>query len=99
MKKAVAFLTLLFIVKSSCAQYTVNGNAQQISCNCYNLTNETNNQSGSVWNNNKIDLSQSFDFNFSVNLGRFDSNGADGMVFVLQPISTSVGSTGGGLGY
>ncbi|HMC99253.1 MAG TPA: PKD domain-containing protein, partial [Ferruginibacter sp.] len=83
----------------SCAQYTVNGNAQQISCNCYNLTNETNNQSGSVWNNNKIDLSQSFDFNFSVNLGRFDSNGADGMVFVLQPISTSVGSTGGGLGY
>lgn len=51
-----------------------------------------------MWNNNKIDLTQSFDFNFDVFLGSNDA-GADGIVFVLQPISTSVGSTGGGLGY
>ena len=99
MKKIAVFLVLAVICKNLRAQYTVNGNAQQISCNCYNLTAELTNQSGSVWNNNKIDLSQSFDFKFDINLGRFDANGADGIAFVLQPISTSVGSTGGGLGY
>ncbi len=99
MKKITFFLVLAVFSMKLHAQYTVNGNAQQISCNCYNLTAELTNQSGSVWNNNKIDLAQSFDFKFDINLGRFDANGADGIAFVLQPISTSVGSTGGGLGY
>lgn len=84
--------TLLF------GQYTVNGNATRNDCHCYTLTPNTLNQSGSVWNNIKIDLTQSFDFNFNINLG-CDDAGADGIVFVLQPISTSVGTTGGGLGY
>ncbi|MEO6404168.1 MAG: PKD domain-containing protein [Ferruginibacter sp.] len=80
-------------------QYTVNGNAVQNNCHCYTLTQNSNNQSGSVWNNIKIDLSISFNFVFDVNLGCSDDNGADGIAFVLQPISTSVGSLGGGLGY
>jgi gliding motility-associated-like protein len=98
-KKNWSLVVLVILCQNLEAQYTVNGNAQQITCNCYTLTQEIINQSGSVWNNNKIDLSQSFDFKFDVNLGRFDANGADGIAFVLQPISTSVGSTGGGLGY
>ncbi|MEP7258453.1 MAG: PKD domain-containing protein, partial [Flavitalea sp.] len=57
------------------------------------------NKSGSLWNINKIDLRQSFDFKFNVNLGCHDIPGADGIVFVLQPISTSVGTTGEGLGF
>ena len=81
------------------AQYTVNGNAQQVSCNQYRLTQESFTLSGSVWNNIKIDLTQPFDFKFDVFLGNNNSPGADGIAFVLQPISTSVGSTGGGLGY
>ena len=81
------------------AQYTLNGSATQDACNEYTLTRAVNNQSGSVWNNNKINLSQSFNFNFDVFLGAVSSPGADGIVFVLQPISTSVGTTGGGLGY
>lgn len=80
-------------------QYTLNGSASQIDCHCYKLTNAVNNQSGSVWNNYKIDLTTPFDFVFSVNLGCSDSPGADGIVFVLQPISTSVGSTGQGMGF
>lgn len=79
-------------------QYTVNGNAQQLSCNCYLLTQAFPSQSGSVWNNNRIDLSNNFDFNFDVYLGNLNSPGADGIAFVLQPISTSVGSVGGGMG-
>jgi gliding motility-associated-like protein len=98
-KHYFCIISQLFIFQQQYAQYTVNGNAAQISCNEYRLTNATNFQTGSVWNNNKIDLSQSFDFNFDVNLGSNDSPGADGIAFVLQPISTSVGSAGSGLGY
>lgn len=79
--------------------YHMNGNAYQENCNCYTLTDDLNNQFGSVWNVNKIDLNQSFDYKFNVNLGCRDTDGADGIVFVLQPISTSLGSLGGGLGY
>lgn len=94
----IAFF-LLFSHITSAQQYTLNGNASQIDCHCYRLTNNAGNQSGSVWNNNRIDLSNSFDFVFDVYLGVNNSPGADGIAFVLQPISTSVGSTGGGLGF
>jgi gliding motility-associated-like protein len=94
-------LIILFTIFCTCVfcQYTVNGNAVKLTCNEYLLTNASNTQSGSVWNNNKINLTQSFDFKFDVFLGSKDVDGADGIAFVLQPISTSVGSSGGGLGY
>lgn len=79
--------------------YHLNGNASQENCNCYTLTPNLTNQSGSVWNVNKINLQESFDFHFDINLGSNDQSGADGIAFVLQPISTSIGSTGGGMGY
>jgi Bacterial lectin/PKD domain len=96
--KLLFLFPLLFFGNRVFAQYTVNGNATANNCHCYTLTPSTNFQSGSVWNNNKISLAQSFDFNFDIYLGCTDDNGADGIAFVLQPISTSVGSTGGGLG-
>ena len=79
--------------------YYGNGNATQDNCNCYTLTNATNNQAGSVWNVNMIDLNDPFDFVFSVYLGIKDESGADGIAFVLQPISTQVGALGGGIGF
>jgi len=54
---------------------------------------------GSVWNKNLINLDSSFNFYFNVFLGCNYSNGADGIAFVLQPISTEIGASGGGLGY
>ncbi len=101
-KQCLSFILSILISQTLLAQYTVNGNAAQISCNEYRLTQAINTQSGSVWNNIKIDLTQSFDFNFDVILsaaGFPNDGGADGIVFVLQPISTSVGTSGGGLGY
>ena len=98
MKHLISVLIITMLCQNLLAQYTLNGNAIQDACNAYTLTQATANQSGSVWNNNKINLTQSFDFKFDVNLGNNDA-GADGIVFVLQPISTSVGSSGGGLGY
>jgi gliding motility-associated-like protein len=91
----VAVLTSNF----SFSQYILNGAATKNRCNCYALTTEVKNQSGSVWNFNKIDLKNSFDFYFNVYLGCIDSTGADGIAFILQPISTSIGTIGEGLGF
>jgi len=94
---AMAVTSMLSAIGSQ-AQYVVNGSATQLSCNCYRLTQAVGNQSGSVWNENMISLADSFDFTFDVFLGYNDA-GADGIAFVLQPISTSIGTAGGGLGY
>lgn len=98
MKAFLVSLALLSVLTLQAQQYQVNGDADSLSCNCYLLTPDQNGQSGSVWNTNEIDLNNSFDFTFDVFLG-YNNNGADGIAFVLQPISTSIGSTGGGLGY
>ena len=98
MKHIFLFFSLFFSFITY-GQYTLNGNATQDNCHCYTLTQNVNTQQGSVWNNTKIDLSQSFDFTFQVFLGCSDFFGADGIAFVLQPISTSVGTSGGGMGY
>ena len=98
MKKVSLLLFVLVSPFLGLSQPTVNGNAQQLSCNCFRLTEAIGNQSGQVWNSQQIDLGNAFDYTFDVYLG--DNNGgADGIAFVLQPISTSVGSTGGGIGY
>ena len=91
-------LVLTGLALQAKAQYQVNGAAVQLSCNCYRLTQAINTQSGSVWNVNQISLNNPFDFTFNVYLGNNDG-GADGIAFMMQPISTSIGSTGGGLGY
>ena len=94
-------LTLLvfFLCATSHSQYILNGSARQNRCNCYTLTTEKIFDSGSVWNSNKINLYNSFDFHFNVYLGCLDFPGADGIVFILQPISTQLGSAGEGMGF
>ncbi len=99
-KSLLSVFCFLFLAQYALlGQYTINGSATQDNCHCYTLTPAQLTQSGSVWNNNRIDLSQSFAFTFDVNLGCNDANGADGIAFVLQPVSTSIGSQGSGLGY
>ena len=88
-----------FLPRYSFSQYILNGAAVQNTCNCYTLTQEVNTQSGSVWNSNKINLNQPFDYWFNVFLGCKDADGADGIVFMLQPLSTSIGTTGEGMGF
>lgn len=88
-----------FLFSQQANPYIINGSAYQENCNCYTLTNDQTFQSGSVWNKNKIDLTQSFDFKFTVYLGCHDNDGADGIAFVLQPLGTSIGNTGQGIGF
>ena len=82
-----------------CGQYIINGSAIKESCNCYVLTPDQVNQSGSVWQSTKINLHEPFDFIFDVYPGCRDLDGADGIVFILQPSNTSIGNAGEGLGY
>lgn len=96
----LSFLMLLgFAVPLRSQTYITNGSATQDNCNCYTLTKAVNTQSGSVWNANKINLTQPFDFWFNVYLGCKDEDGADGMVFILQTVPSSVGTTGAGMGF
>jgi len=95
-------LWLLFVLScqlSFSQTYKTNGSATQNTCNCYTLTSDVMNQSGSVWNNTKMDLRQPFDFKFNVFLGCGNSPGADGIAFILQTQATSIGRNGSGLGF
>jgi len=78
--------------------FILNGNATQPVANTYQLTQAAGNQSGSAWNSVTLNLTQPFSFDVDVFLG-YNNSGADGMAFLLQQVSTVVGTSGGGLGY
>lgn len=80
--------------------FTLRGSAATIGTGAateFKLTDASNGQFGAVWNQTRLDLTKDFDIEAQVYLG--NKNGADGIAFVLQPLSTNQGSTGGGLGY
>ncbi|WP_255350059.1 L-type lectin-domain containing protein, partial [Mangrovimonas sp. TPBH4] len=76
------------------------GDAVSLGDNCYRITENTTQQSGSVWYNNVIDLNTDFEIIFDANFGSNDANGADGMAFVMKTTATAeIGLSGGGVGY
>ena len=80
--------------------YTLNGSTVALGNDCYELTHETNDLNGTIWYTNKIDLTKAFDINFKMNFGNKDTNGADGMVFVLQTYgNNALGGVGAFMGY
>jgi gliding motility-associated-like protein len=100
MKKAPAFLLffILFLSQQTNAQFFLNQDAIQVSDSCFQLTDEEFNQVGSIWFEEKINLDESFDVLMDLFFGCRDQ-GADGIVFGLQPVSTSIGQAGGGMGF
>jgi hypothetical protein len=80
--------------------YFLNGDAQFVGGDCYQLTSALTFQNGTVWYGDQIDLQQPFNIQFEMNLGSLDGQGADGICFVLQTVGTAaIGESGGGLGY
>ncbi|QNN21712.1 hypothetical protein HED60_05325 [Planctomycetales bacterium ZRK34] len=70
------------------------------------LTPASGNQAGSIFSSDLVDatnFSTTFSFRFTESGGTlFDGNtetGADGMVFVVQPVSSSLGGLGQGIGF
>ncbi|NND93542.1 MAG: T9SS type B sorting domain-containing protein [Flavobacteriales bacterium] len=69
---------------------------------CYGITPPFGFQVGAIWSNATIDLQNSFEYSYYVNLGSNDDDGADGIVFVLSgdPAGQlAIGETGGFLSY
>jgi gliding motility-associated-like protein len=93
----------IFLLGSLCLNaqtYFLNGNALANGADCYTLTDDLNNQNGTVWYGDQINLLQPFTLQFTMNFGSNDANGADGICFVLQTVGTSaIGESGGGMGY
>ena len=80
--------------------YSTNGNAVNLGNDCYRITNEVNFQNGTVWYSNTLNLNEPFAFDFYMNFGDNDADGADGMVFVLQQQGVNaIGINGSGMGY
>jgi hypothetical protein len=80
------------------SDFKINGTTT-ITSNEATLTRAIGSQGGSIWSNQKIDLSQDFTISTELNFGTNDGSGADGIAFVLQPLSSDLGGSGGGLGY
>lgn len=91
---------------SDCTGLQVNGNAACTS-GVLRLTPATFSQAGSAFSTTTVQLgagasfSTFFTFQMSSPGGSSDSDGlgADGIVFVVQPVSSTVGGLGGGIGY
>ncbi|MEI8203117.1 MAG: LamG-like jellyroll fold domain-containing protein, partial [Bacteroidota bacterium] len=90
--------TFALTVNPNSNAYAINGNAYANGGNCFTLTPNTGWQAGSVWYPHKMSLAYDFDITLNVYLGSSDG-GADGIAFVLQPLATNLGASGGGLGY
>jgi gliding motility-associated-like protein len=97
------FLSLLFpLCLLSQTNYTLINDATALpGCHCYQLTPDQGNQGGGVYQDNTINLNNSFDYKFNIFLGCNGGSGhsADGICFVLTNNITQIGAQGGGLGY
>ena len=71
------------IINAQNASFVVNGDASDINitdengninCNCFQLTPNSPNKVGSVWNNNKIDLSSDITLEFKLYLVNNDGS-------------------------
>ncbi|MBI5218077.1 MAG: gliding motility-associated C-terminal domain-containing protein [Bacteroidia bacterium] len=94
-------LALLLVAGSGmkAQTYHVNGSASATGSGCYILTPNQPNQTGAVWYNDPLNLNNPFDIDLTMNFGS-NSNGADGMVFVLQTVGyNALGNMGEGMGF
>lgn len=106
---AGAGINIQFVDFSSTEGLVINGNAataQTSDGTVMRLTPSAANRSGSIFSETLIEASNfstRFSFRISENGGAvFDmntSNGADGIVFVIQPVDSSLGGLGQGIGY
>ena len=81
------------------AQFVKVGQASTLSPTCYQLTPDVGSAVGGIWYQSKINLSFDAHFEGTLNFGSKDADGADGIAFVLQPLSNGIGAIGGGLGF
>jgi gliding motility-associated-like protein len=92
------FLLIVLFINQGYSQFNISGDAVSLGGGCYRLTPDENSMTGAVWNTTKINLLEEFDITLSLNFGS-NNSGADGISFILQPISAGVSSPGSGVGF
>ena len=96
---SAVLLILLFLKPSANGQFVANGNASAGGNGCWNLTDDSPGQAGSIFSLNSINLNAPFFYSTRLNFGCKDANGADGIVFIFATTNTALGTGGGGIGY
>jgi gliding motility-associated-like protein len=93
-------VVLVCLPAASLAQFSVGNNALNQGGGCFRLTQASVNKKGFVWNANQINLNDTFDFKFRVNLGS-NNGGGDGIMFVLRDTLDGllIGNEGASLGF
>lgn len=79
-------------------EFVLNGSAFVNSSQEVTLTPDEYGSFGTMWSKNKILFNQDFRIDAELYFGVTDF-GADGIAFVLQPLSSNAGVSGGGIGY
>ncbi len=75
------------------------GSATLLADDVVRLTSETNSDFGGIWSFNTIDFNNDFSISAELYFGTLDGSGADGIAFVIQPLSNNEGLSGGGIGF
>jgi gliding motility-associated-like protein len=76
-------------VPGTSPNFILNGSANALANNTYQMTSQVNNDFASIWNSSMLNLNQPFQVDAELNFGTQDATGADGMAFVLQRTSTN----------
>lgn len=79
--------------------FNVTGSAIDNGNNNYQVTPNQNSQVGAVWSQSPLNLNYPFHISAELNFGIKNTDGADGIVFVLQESSNTLTHNGGGIGY
>ena len=99
-RKLISSAICILFSMYSYAQLQTMGTATADATNtCFTLTQNVGNSAGAVWEQTPVDLTQSFSFDLTMNLGCNDGGGADGIVFALHNTPNAIGNTGGSIGY
>ena len=80
-------------IPGSSPNFILNGSANSIGNNTYQMTTTINNDFASIWNSSMLNLNQAFQIDAELNFGTKDATGADGMAFVLQQSNTTYAPT------
>lgn len=79
--------------------FEYSGSATLLTDDVVQLTSAINSDFGAIWSFNTIDFNNDFSVSTQLYFGNIDSPGADGIAFVIQPLSNNQGVSGGGLGF
>lgn len=90
----LASITFVLVAMSTSAQFAFLGDGTQLSKYCLQLTPDDYNQKGWAFSTIKFDLDQLDTLKFKIYLGTNNSNGADGIAFMLHDDPRGLGAQG-----